>query len=226
MIDPLYIAESSKEQPRLLSWLLTLSILVVIAVVVYVAFRDNEELLTAQKSSNDEPAAHSSLFDVVIRKPAGPPSVAMGLIDSHGQPITAACNTCHATRAPNANLKLGMTLEKFHQGQKGAHDNLTCVSCHNPQEGYQTLRLADGKALPYSEVMQLCAQCHGPQYRDYSHGGHGGMNGYWDLSRGPRTRNNCIDCHDPHSPKYPIVRPARGPADRSAVNPSEGAGHE
>jgi hypothetical protein len=84
------------------------------------------------------------------------------------------------------------------------------------------LRLADGRSLPYSDVMSLCAQCHGPQFRDYQHGAHGGMTGYWDLSKGGRTRNSCIDCHDPHAPKYPTVTPARGPNDRFL----SGDGHE
>jgi hypothetical protein len=63
-------------------------------------------------------------------------------------------------------------------------------------------------------VMDLCGQCHGPQARDYAHGAHGGMTGYWDLSRGPRERNNCIDCHDPHAPAFPKVRPVFAPKDR------------
>jgi nitrate reductase cytochrome c-type subunit len=59
----------------------------------------------------------------------------------------------------------------------------------------------------------LCAQCHGPQARDFQHGAHGGMTGYWDLSKGPRRRNSCIDCHDPHAPKYPAVMPVFPPAE-------------
>ena len=88
----------------------------------------------------------------------------------------------------------------------------------------RTLRLADGAALPYTEVMQLCAQCHGPQHRDYQHGAHGGMAGYWDLSKGGRTRANCIDCHVPHAPKYQPVQPARGPNDRGTAQEKE-SGH-
>ena len=51
--------------------------------------------------------------------------------------------------------------------------------------------------------MTLCSQCHGPQATAFEHGAHGGMNGYWDLTRGPQMKNNCIDCHDPHVPAYP-----------------------
>lgn len=164
---------------------------------------------------------------VFIRKPAGSPSVFTGAVDPHGTPVAAACNTCHTTRSPNLDLRVGMDLKTFHQGLKASHGGLTCVSCHNAAEGYQSLRLADGRALPYPEVMQLCAQCHGPQFRDYQHGAHGGMRGHWDLTQGGRVRNTCIDCHDPHSPKYPVVRPAPGPNDRFLhAGEKPGGGHE
>jgi hypothetical protein len=65
-----------------------------------------------------------------------------------------------------------------------------------------------------TDAMTLCAQCHGPQFRDYQNGSHGGMNGHWDLSRGPRLRNHCVDCHDPHVPQVLPVHPAPGPKDR------------
>lgn len=154
------------------------------------------------------------LWPVVIRTPAGPPTLATGTLDEKGAPVRVACATCHATKPPATGAKLGTPLAQFHQGLVGKHGNLTCISCHNPADGYGSLRLADGKSVAYSEVMTLCAQCHGPQYRDYQHGAHGGMTGYWDLTRGGRTRNNCVDCHDPHAPKYPTLTPAPGPNDR------------
>ncbi|MBL8867969.1 MAG: hypothetical protein KF873_23440 [Gemmataceae bacterium] len=159
---------------------------------------------------------------VAIRRPAGPPSVPTGTLDEKGRPVTIACANCHATKPAVADAKLGSPLKLFHQGLIGQHGTLSCVSCHNPTDGYASLRLADGKSVPYAEVMTLCAQCHGPQFRDYQHGAHGGMTGYWDLSKGSRVRNNCVDCHDSHAPKYPTVTPAPGPNDR---NPS-GGGHE
>jgi len=169
-----------------------------------------------------------SQYSTFIRKPAGPPAIKTDMLDHHGSPISVACNTCHTTRPANHELKMGTELLQFHQGIKGAHGNLNCVSCHHPEEGYQSLRLANGKALPYTEVMQLCAQCHGPQYRDYQHGAHGGMNGFWDLSRGNRYRNNCIDCHNPHAPKFPTLQPAPGPINPHPSKPGgkQGAGHE
>jgi hypothetical protein len=172
----------------------------------------------APVTDSDSPATEKptgELFPVTIRKPAGPPAIQTGDFDEKGNPVTIACATCHTTKPANTEAKLGTALTLFHQGLVGKHANLSCVSCHNAADGYGSLRLADSKSLPYSEVMTLCAQCHGPQFRDYQHGAHGGMTGHWDLSKGPRVRNNCIDCHDPHAPKYPTVAPALGPHDRS-----------
>lgn len=158
-----------------------------------------------------EPKDH---HPVVIRTPNGPPGVPTGAFDDKGQPVMVTCSACHATKPTNTEAKLGTPMAHFHQGLVGNHGNLSCTSCHNSADGYASLRLADGKSVPYSEVMTLCAQCHGPQFRDYQHGAHGGMTGHWDLSKGGRVRNNCIDCHDPHAPKYPTVAPVRGPNDR------------
>lgn len=163
---------------------------------------------------------------VEIRKPAGPPVFHTGIKDANGKSKTMTCAECHVTRQPNPENRLGRTMAFFHQDLKGTHGNLSCVACHNPTDGNATLRLADGTALPYPEVMQLCAQCHGPQYRDYQHGAHGGMTGYWDLSKGGRTRANCIDCHNPHTPKYQPVQPAKGPNDRGSAKAKESGHHE
>ncbi len=160
---------------------------------------------------------------VVIRTPHGPPGVPTGTFDEKGRPVTTACATCHTTRPANAGAKVGTSLAQFHQGLVGKHGQLSCTACHNPADGYASLRLADGKRVPHSEVMTLCAQCHGPQFRDYQHGAHGGMTGHWDLTKGGRVRNNCVDCHDSHAPKYPTVSPTPGPNDRFQTG---GGGHE
>ena len=173
---------------------------------------------------NSSPPAGKPNHPVSIRQPAGPPAIATGEVNHLGVPVTANCTTCHATREPNRSTRSGEQLDEFHQGLSMQHGQLACIACHNPDD-YNSLRLADGTAVPFAETMRLCAQCHGPQFRDYTHGSHGGMTGYWDLSRGPRERNNCIDCHDPHAPAYPQVHPVPGPRDVRHVN-QEDAGHE
>ncbi len=227
--------DSVEDQAPVKSWgfaptFLSLLILLVAACVLRALFilprHDTREPRAAA-----EPTINSDsgvLHEVLIRRPQGPPTVQTGMMDVHGRPVTVACATCHTTKQPNVELRLGMELKSFHQSLKGQHGNLTCTSCHHPGEGYASLRLADGQSVAYRDVMQLCAQCHGPQYRDYTHGAHGGMAGYWDLKQGPRQRNNCIDCHDPHHPKFPTVRPVPGPRDRFLHPRDErkGAGHE
>ena len=62
------------------------------------------------------------------------------------------------------------------------------------------------------EAMTMkCAKCHGPVYRDWENGSHGRINGYWDQSRGTQTRRRCIECHDPHAPRFAPLTPAPGP---------------
>lgn len=140
------------------------------------------------------------------------PTVMADALDHSGVVVELACTTCHTTRTPNLENRKDEGLDEFHQGLQVQHGSLSCLSCHN-SENYDTLRLADGKEVGYAEVMMLCAQCHGPQHRDYKKGSHGGMSGYWDLNRGPRVRNTCTVCHDAHAPAYPQFMPVFPPKD-------------
>ncbi|MFO0546797.1 MAG: hypothetical protein U0271_00350 [Polyangiaceae bacterium] len=139
--------------------------------------------------------------------------VETGKKDDLGRPIRAACVTCHTARTP-ARLPTSMSeLNEFHVGMKFEHGSLTCESCH--LAGAQdSLRRASGTPLPMRDAIELCSQCHGPQRTAYDHGAHGGMNGSWDLQNGQRVRNHCIDCHDPHVPKFQGTQPVLRPHDR------------
>lgn len=136
-----------------------------------------------------------------------------------------ACATCHSLRTAEEAARFPSAmreLSRFHQGLSLQHGELACAACHLPGPIPQ-LHLADGRAVEISDGMQLCRQCHGPQFRDYRQGSHGGMTGHWDLARGPRTRNHCMDCHDAHSPAIRPVLPAPGPRDRFFVRRHEEA---
>jgi hypothetical protein len=167
-------------------------------------------------------------YEVTIHQPARLGRVKLGALPSTpaagavSQPASAEpaprntavrCETCHALRPPVALPASMRELDQFHQGLELQHGALSCASCHT-QGASITLHLADGRKLPPGGAMDLCRQCHGTQYRDYGHGAHGGMSGYWDLSRGARVRNHCIDCHDPHAPQIRQVLPAAPPRDR------------
>jgi nitrate reductase cytochrome c-type subunit len=167
---------------------------------------------------NPPQLAPGALFPVTINRPSGPPVVRIGVEDAE---VTLACSTCHDVWEPNFANATTEDLDLFHQDMPFVHGTLSCLSCHNADD-YDTLRLADGTAVPFPEVMTLCAQCHGQQARSYDNGAHGGMTGHWDLTRGPRHRNNCVDCHDPHGPTFPMMLPTFKPHDRF-LTPTHGA---
>ena len=164
-------------------------------------------------------AARPARASVPAHRQAGyqPKVAASGAVDHHGQAVGVACMTCHTTKTPNLDAGAGGVVPaEFHLGLVYKHGGQSCLSCHHSQD-YDALRLADGRKLAFAEAQKLCQQCHGPQSRDYLNGAHGGMNGYWDKTKGARTRNTCTDCHDPHAPKYPQWTPVFAPKDDGAL---------
>ena len=156
---------------------------------------------------------------VPSHRPVGyqPKVTVSGVVDQHGQAVGVSCMTCHTSKTPNLDAGLGGRVPaEFHQKLVYTHGGQSCLSCHNSQD-YDALRLADGRKLAYADAQKLCLQCHGPQARDYRNGAHGGMTGYWDKTKGVRTRNTCTDCHDPHAPKYPLWTPVFAPKDGGAL---------
>lgn len=163
-------------------------------------------------------------FAVSHTQGKGAPRVVVGTHPISGEPLTASCTTCHNTREPDASHGAGNLPKAFHQGLTFNHDHLSCLACHDAKN-YDQLHLADGSAVKFESAMNLCAQCHSKQKEAYDHGAHGGMNGYWDLSRGPRTRHSCTDCHDPHAPAFPQMQPSFKAKDRFLDAP-HGETHE
>ena len=144
------------------------------------------------------------------------PRVLTDKVDHRGQQVSVSCATCHTTRAADYQAGVTSMPTEFHPGLVYTHGGLSCLSCHNADD-YDTLRKADGQAVPYQNALLLCGQCHGPQTRDYRNGSHGGMVGYWDKTKGERDRNVCTDCHDVHAPAYPQMMPIFPPRDRGAL---------
>ena len=164
------------------------------------------------------------IHPVIIQGKPETPTALTSQKSHHGKYAEISCTTCHTTRKPLALNRDSDDLDIFHQGLEVQHGNLTCLSCHN-RDNYDTLKLSDGTPVHFKDTMKLCGQCHGPQYRDYTNGSHGGMNGYWDLSRGPRTRNACTVCHDAHAPAYPQFMPVFPPKDLPAQHPASQSSH-
>jgi len=105
-------------------------------------------------------------------------------------------------------------------------NNRFCLNCHHPTNRNAFVDY-DGAEIAQADVVQLCAKCHGTIYRDWKAGVHGRQNGFWNAGLGRQTKLRCIQCHDPHSPKFKAVRPLpplRYPA-RGAHPPAAEAGH-
>lgn len=166
-----------------------------------------------------EPPIAGPEHPVTIHQPATLGVLDTDRLDVNGQPIGIACATCHGVGADADAVAQDLgNPEKMHGTVELKHAELSCDACHDAQR--DKLHLADGTQLDMAQAMDLCGQCHGPQKRDYDGGSHGGMAGYWDLTRGPRTRNHCLDCHDAHDPAFVGGAPVHPPRDRF-LNPGE-----
>ncbi len=118
------------------------------------------------------------------------------------------CSACH-------DGFMGMPPDKALQEQ---HSNITfehglnlfCTNCHNPGNA-DTYVYYDGTEIPGDEPTRLCAKCHGPHFREWSLQVHGRVNGAWDASLGAQEMLDCIQCHDPHRPKFEPMKPEAPP---------------
>jgi hypothetical protein len=107
------------------------------------------------------------------------------------------CSSCHADMKDRTRRELA-----FHDEQQSVFDHDAehrwCLDCHD-YENRDVLRLASGATVPFTESYRLCGQCHGDKYRDWRAGVHGKRVGQWD---GDKTYFLCVNCHNPHSPRF------------------------
>jgi formate-dependent nitrite reductase cytochrome c552 subunit len=93
----------------------------------------------------------------------------------------------------------------------GRHNrNNNCYNCHDEQN-LELFQTRDGLELSFQDSTVLCGSCHGPTYRDWEAGAHGRTSGAWDRNLEGFKRQDCVSCHDPHSPQFPGRKPAPGP---------------
>lgn len=127
------------------------------------------------------------------------------------------CNTCHEKgKPPPIHLDTNgvIIVAKEHadivmgHGTHGRNNN--CYNCHD-ETNLTLLQARDGRKITFSESQLLCGSCHGPTLRDWDAGAHGRTGGFWDRALGGIDRKLCVNCHNPHSPKFPGRAPAPGP---------------
>jgi hypothetical protein len=118
------------------------------------------------------------------------------------------CNDCHRLFRP-ALERLGVLMQHSHiLLDHGMNDN--CFNCHE-RGNRERLVLRNGRTASFTDVPLLCAQCHGPTYRDWQRGMHGKDMEFWNADAGPIERLVCTQCHDPHAPAYPDFVPLPPP---------------
>lgn len=122
------------------------------------------------------------------------------------------CNDCHSELIPNPQRR---ELVEMHDDIIFNHDseNRWCLACHD-QNQRDSLRLASGRLLGFNESYELCGQCHGPKYRDWKLGIHGKRTGEWN---GKKQYFLCVNCHDPHAPRFKSLQPMPPPIRPSLI---------
>jgi hypothetical protein len=127
------------------------------------------------------------------------------------------CYLCHEKGKPpplrfdtNQNLIIPTEHSDIVMGHGSHGRNNNCFNCHN-ETNLTLLQTRDGHEVTFSNSQLLCGSCHGPTLRDWEAGVHGRTSGYWDRALGPADRKLCVNCHNPHSPKFPGREPAPGP---------------
>ncbi len=127
------------------------------------------------------------------------------------------CYTCHEKNKPPVlryDAKQNLIIPQEHSdivmghGEHGRNNN--CFNCHN-ETNLEQLQTRDGRVVKFQDSPQLCGSCHGPTFEDWEAGAHGRISGHWDRKLGPFKRQDCVDCHNPHLPKFPGRKPAPGP---------------
>jgi len=157
------------------------------------------------------------------------------------------CYACHEKGKPPTlryDTNQNLIIPKEHSDivmQHGSHGrNNNCFNCHD-ENNLTLLQTRDGHEVTFANSQMLCGSCHGPTLRDWQAGAHGrtsgywtntfssafsnapeasahaGTNGYWERSTVPAGREICVNCHNPHSPKFPGRKPAPGPHPLRAV---------
>lgn len=118
------------------------------------------------------------------------------------------CSECHKDIVPNPKRR---DLVDMHDSISTIfnHDkeNRWCLDCHDIKNR-DYLKLASGALLDFKESYKLCGQCHGDKLRDWKVGVHGKRTGEWN---GKKEYLLCVNCHNPHSPKFKGFKPEPPP---------------
>ena len=183
---------------------------------------------------SSKPAPPGPVLPVVTRPPAVQPPVGLSAdayldtkpprktksLDLVKNGWTYNCMECH--KLLQARWHYDRPLNE-HQNIKLEHgNNRFCLNCHHATNRNAFVDY-DGSEIAQADVVLLCAKCHGTTHRDWEAGVHGRVNGFWNADMGGKTRLRCIQCHDPHHPKMPTMKPLPPPRYPARAVKSDGA---
>jgi hypothetical protein len=114
------------------------------------------------------------------------------------------CSDCHGDEPTNRTVRV---LEDDHEDHVLKHGDNWCLHCHDA-ENRDMLHLADETLVPFNESWRLCVQCHAKKLADWRAGVHGKRTGHW---WGPKEYRNCVECHNPHLPRFKEQEPKPAP---------------
>jgi hypothetical protein len=129
------------------------------------------------------------------------------------KPLPKTITPCRACHGPEKDFPVNFKRREdllVHKNVKLNHGGVSvwCLDCHHPTDRDYLLPLSDGKPIPFEQTYLLCGKCHGTKYRDWRNGIHGRRTGSWN---GQKTYYLCLNCHDPHSPRFKPIEPLPPP---------------
>ncbi|MBL7959413.1 cytochrome C [bacterium] len=163
---------------------------------------EDSEATSSDAYSNLAPSVEGPLL-ISVTRVANPFSVIartgqitkFPCVNCHNKPLSQMTSTDSLGRKAHWNLHL----------QHAPEPIMNCGVCHNEGD-LNTLRTITGVQVTFNESYQLCQQCHSRQYTDWQGGAHGKRVGGWTP---PRVIKLCVECHDPHQPRWDKRWPAQ-----------------
>jgi hypothetical protein len=108
------------------------------------------------------------------------------------------CSQCHNNKPVRVELAADMAHGDVKLNHGSREKPLSCFTCHNKEER-DFLETEEGMKLEMDHSYQMCGQCHFRQQKDWVGGAHGKRVANW---AGKRVVQNCVSCHNPHSPRF------------------------
>ena len=102
---------------------------------------------------------------------------------------------------------------------KHAEEDRWCLDCHDLKKR-NFFAKANGDLVPFDQSYRLCGQCHGTIFRDWKAGIHGKRIGSWN---GDKQYFQCVNCHDPHNPRFKPLKPEPAPLEPKNIKFNAGA---